>query len=616
MPEHAMMCVAAAFPDVSTLSESNNALDHGDCEYLQHHGESLERTVIALLPKSLDGKLARASFSYRYGLYCFTYGLASSCQSWDRVEALLRSSAEIYTEILGEKHPRTLKSRHQLILVQIENQKDVAARTDLDKILILIMLNTTHHHYESWVVAAREFFLALKELSRLHGHDSVHVLRILQRLVVFYRLWVQSGDIDATRPVWEAFQAIDRFGIISDSQSFKVARGIPAIEAVREFGRSVYYAEANGVTITQAPPREHHTVLDEWERLAQNVFDQYKMHSGERHPDTLRSLSELATAKGCQGGQGQVENALRLAETVYRLHFKVLGESHRDTLETKRICGELLLKAGRPIEAVKLLKECYDTLLVSWKETSKRTLECAYSLAEAYHAVGRFGRSQEADDLMEQMIKVREAEFKAKNDWKPQSLCYALELTAVLQRKEGQFSKAVETYKRIFALNKYADPSYCDGVEMMHECKVKIRHSIAVCYFQGGNWEEAEKWGLEVLEQRRKGEVERTFYGVNHVNTLWSLFLVALARWNLGRREEAKGMLEECWNGAEARLGIEHELSKQVLEWWKYAQRSMEQDEKDGQRSKQDTPEPEQEGEMPPPPYVEFPCRRRAYRRS
>ncbi|KAK4174857.1 hypothetical protein QBC36DRAFT_332743, partial [Triangularia setosa] len=48
------------------------------------------------------------------------------------------TSTEIYREVLGEKHHRMLKSLHQLILVQIENQKDVTARTELDRIRDLV----------------------------------------------------------------------------------------------------------------------------------------------------------------------------------------------------------------------------------------------------------------------------------------------------------------------------------------------------------------------------------------------------------------------------------------------------------------------------------------------
>ncbi|KAK4174858.1 hypothetical protein QBC36DRAFT_356190 [Triangularia setosa] len=300
-------------------------------------------------------------------------------------------------------------------------------------------------------------------MSELYGHDSEYVLRILQQLVILYRLWIQSGEIDVARPVREVFQAIDKFSIVSDNDAFKIPRETwaPIVEALGELSINVYHIEANRITITQAcPDLRSHSIQWTCGRIAQEVFNVYNLSFGQRDPRTLRSLYELAIA---QSWQGHVESALRLAETLYGLNFEMLGESHRNTLNAKRLCGELLVKSGRVVNAVKVLEECYQTLLRSWKETSKLTLECAFSLAEAYHTVGQLGRPQEADGLMEQMVKGR----------------------------QGHHSKAVDTLKQILSLNKYADPSYGSEHERVQEFRVKVNHSIAVCHFQGGNWERA-----------------------------------------------------------------------------------------------------------------------------
>ncbi|KAK0662484.1 hypothetical protein QBC41DRAFT_376750 [Cercophora samala] len=632
--EAATTCLSALFPDISTLAERDNMLDHDDCKNLRHHFESLERNLIEMAPESRDAKLARASFHYKYGLYCLAYGLSNRHQSWDKVEEMFRTSAEIYREVLGEKHPRTLKSWHQAVLVQIENQKDIGARAELDRIRDLacdqsgafpaalwadmmwgdrIMLNVTYRHYEYWVIAAREFVIALKEMSRLHGHDSDHVLRILQRMVVFYRLWVQSGEIDAITYVQSAFLSLDTSDIISGNDPFKAPRDALSIQALRQFSQNVYYHQPNSQDITKVPLGRV-SVLWEWMRLAQAVFDRNKLRHGERHPDTLRSLTELAIAQSQQGWGGPGPGPLRLAETCYGLQSGVLGENHHDTLEAKRVCGELLHKMGRTEEAVQVLKECYEASVRTFQEASNLTLECAFSLAEAYLSVGRFGRPKDAEDLMERTVEVREADFEAKNDWKPHGVCCALELTSILQRRQREFGKAVETLERVLELCKYADPSYPAEHDKPREFEVKIEQSMAVCYFLDGKLEEAERLGLEVLKQRRKWEVDRIFHGANHVDTLWSLFLVALVRWNLGRGEEAKEALKQCLDGAKARLGAEHELFKQVSQWMQYVERSAEQGDEVRKEPDQETPEIEGKGGTPPP-YVEFPCRRRAYRR-
>lgn len=629
--EHAVMCVSAILPDVA---EVISMLDQTDCGNLYHHFRSLEKNVVELFPKSCDAKLACASFRYKYGLYCLSYGLKKCCQSWDQVEDMFRTSAEIYQEVLGERHPRTLKARHQAELTQIERQKDIGARAELDKIRDLvcdqsnafpgalwddimwgdrIMLNITYRHYENWVIAAREFAMALKELGRLHGHDSDQELRILQRMVVFYRLWMQSGEINGWTNVRDAFRAIDTSDILSKNDSFKARRDAPSIKVLWQFSKNVYCIQPGNTAVIDMPREPVSSVLPEWKRLAQDVFDRYKHRHGEDHPDTLRSLTELTIAESYQAFGVAASRPFEMAEDCHRLQVNILGESHRDTPGTKRLVGEILHKAGRSAEAVQVLRECYDSLVHNFKETSNLTLECAFSLAETYLSVGRFGRPKDADDLKEQMIKVREVVFKAKNDWKPHGLCFALELSAILQRRQGRFGEAMEILERILEVCRYADPSYPPQHDKPFEYEVKIRYSIAVCYFQDGNWEEEEKRGLTVLEQRRKWEVDRIFYGKNHVDTLRSLFLVALARWNLGWCDEARSMMRECWVGAKGRLGVEHKLSRQALsQLVEYMKRGVEEDEEAGEELGEYTPETEEET---PPKYVEFPCRRRDYHR-
>ncbi|KID96519.1 hypothetical protein MAJ_07455, partial [Metarhizium majus ARSEF 297] len=68
--------------------------------------------------------------------------------------------------------------------------------------------------------------------------------------------------------------------------------------------------------------------LEEAEKLQMHVMGASKAKLGADHPDTLTSMDRLAfTWKS----QGQDENALTLTKDCFRARHRVLGPEHQDT---------------------------------------------------------------------------------------------------------------------------------------------------------------------------------------------------------------------------------------------------------------------------------------------
>jgi cytochrome c-type biogenesis protein CcmH/NrfG len=69
----------------------------------------------------------------------------------------------------------------------------------------------------------------------------------------------------------------------------------------------------------------------EAEGIDQKVLDLRRELLGEKHPDTIRSMAELATT---YHAQGRYDEALQLHQTALDLRHHVLGENHPDTMQS------------------------------------------------------------------------------------------------------------------------------------------------------------------------------------------------------------------------------------------------------------------------------------------
>ena len=92
----------------------------------------------------------------------------------------------------------------------------------------------------------------------------------------------------------------------------------------------------------------------EAEPLLEQVLQLRREVLGERHPDTLASLDNLAALYLNQGRYGEAEP---LYEQALQLRREVLGERHPDTLQSLNDLAALYDRQGRDGEAELLRKE-------------------------------------------------------------------------------------------------------------------------------------------------------------------------------------------------------------------------------------------------------------------
>ncbi|KAL9045065.1 MAG: hypothetical protein Q9214_001845 [Letrouitia sp. 1 TL-2023] len=135
--------------------------------------------------------------------------------------------------------------------------------------------------------------------------------------------------------------------------------------------------------------------------LGERVVKAYKRTIGEEHPETLRSIYNLATNFY---EAGRVQEALQFTERLVEVYKRTLGEEHPDTLRSIHILANSYNKAGRVQEALQFTERVVEVYKRTLGEEHPYTLRSIHNLTISYSAAGRV---QEALQLMERVVEAR-----------------------------------------------------------------------------------------------------------------------------------------------------------------------------------------------------------------
>jgi hypothetical protein len=114
--------------------------------------------------------------------------------------------------------------------------------------------------------------------------------------------------------------------------------------------------------------------------------DLFLRQLGPEHPDTLRSMTNLAN---CYAAQNRQPEALPMLEETLATRKRVLGPDHPDTLESMTNLADSYAKLNRHAEAIKLLEETLAAQKRVLGSDHPETLKCMGNLANSYAALNR-----------------------------------------------------------------------------------------------------------------------------------------------------------------------------------------------------------------------------------
>ncbi|PCD25790.1 hypothetical protein AU210_012226 [Fusarium oxysporum f. sp. radicis-cucumerinum] len=149
---------------------------------------------------------------------------------------------------------------------------------------------------------------------------------------------------------------------------------------------------------------------------------------GEKHPDTIRSMADLAATYHAQGRHDEDEE---IAIKVLELRREVLGEKHLDTIRSMAALATTYHEQGRYVEAEGIDQEVLDLRRELLGEKHPDTIRSLAELATTYHAQGRY---DEALQLHQTALGLRRHVLVENHPDTMQSVAYLASIREALQQ--------------------------------------------------------------------------------------------------------------------------------------------------------------------------------------
>jgi CHAT domain-containing protein/exonuclease VII small subunit len=274
---------------------------------------------------------------------------------------------------------------------------------------------------------------------------------------------------------------------------------------------------------------------------------------GEKHPDTLGSLNNLALIYQYLG---HLYEALPLFEKSLRLRKEVLGEKHPDTLQSLNNLASIYQDIGRD-EALPFSKNCYRLRKEVLGEKHPDTLVSLNNLALIYRDLGHL---DEALPLSEKGLCLTKEVLGEKH---PYTL-FSLNILALIYLDLGHLDEALLLFEKGLRLTKELK----EVLGEKHPDTLQSLNNLALIYRNLGNLDEAlplfEKGLTQILEALHLSEKglrstkEMLGLGEKHLYTLLSLNNLAQIYRDLGHLDEPLPLSEKGLRLHQEVLGEKH----------------------------------------------------------
>ncbi|KAF5529093.1 hypothetical protein FMEXI_14357 [Fusarium mexicanum] len=256
---------------------------------------------------------------------------------------------------------------------------------------------------------------------------------------------------------------------------------------------------------------------------------------GEKHPDTISSMADLATTYHEQGRYSKAE-LMRLK--ALELRQEVLGKNHQDTAKSMSDLADTYHKQGRYCDAEKVKNKALSLQREVLGEKHPDTIRSMAELATTYHEQGRY---HEAEKLKDKALELRRWVLGEKH---PDTIRSMADLAATYHN-EGRYEDAESIYQEVLALRR-------EVLGEKHPDTISSMAELAVTYHNQGRYNETEKLKDEALELGRR------VLGEKHPDTISSMASLAATYHSQGRYNEAEELKDEAFELRRQVLGEKH----------------------------------------------------------
>jgi tetratricopeptide (TPR) repeat protein len=259
---------------------------------------------------------------------------------------------------------------------------------------------------------------------------------------------------------------------------------------------------------------------------------------GVDHPDTLKSMNELACA---YLDSSNLNQALQLFQETLKLRTARLGADHPDTLESMNDLAAAYIHAGKPDRAVSLLEETVKLRKAKLGADHPETLQSMGNLAVAYQNQAGAGKLDQALTLDEEILKLRKVKLGADH---PQTLI-SMNNLAEIYRAAGKLDLALPLLQETLRLAKAR-------LGADHPSTLLYMNSLGSTYGDAGKLDRA----LPLLEETLK--LMKAKLGADHPQTLIVMNNLALGYMDAFKFDQALPLLEEALKLTKGKLGAGH----------------------------------------------------------
>ncbi|OOQ91280.1 putative tpr domain protein [Penicillium brasilianum] len=295
---------------------------------------------------------------------------------WEEAEQLFVQVMESRKSKLGEDHPDTLTSMHNLALTyqdqgrweeaeQLQVQVMETRKTKLGEdhpstLTSMHNLASTYRQQGRWKEAEQFFVRVTETCTTKLGEDHPDTLTSMHNLASTYR---EQGR-------WK--EAEQLFVQVIESRKTKLGEDHPDTLSSMHSLAWTYLNQGR---------------WGEAEQLQVQVMGTYMMKLGEDHPNTLTSMHNLAST---YQGQDRWEEAEQLQVQVMEARKTKLGEDHPDTLTSMHNLASTYQGQDRWEEAEQLQVQVMETRKTKLGEDHPSTLTSMHNLASTYRQQGRW----------------------------------------------------------------------------------------------------------------------------------------------------------------------------------------------------------------------------------
>ncbi len=282
--------------------------------------------------------------------------------------------------------------------------------------------------------------------------------------------------------------------------------------------------------------------LAEAQRELERAVDIRRRLLGEQHKDTLESLNWLANVLQEQGKYPQAE-ALRA--NILAVQRRVLGDQHKETLASMNSLASVYRSEGKYTQAEALAASTLETQRRLLGEKDPDTLSTTINLAQIEENLGKY---PQAKTLLSKAMNLRREVLGEEH---PGTLA-SMDLLALVYRSEGKYKEAEKLCAQTLEVRRRVL-----GEE--HPDTVDTMNSLGLLYRLDGNYPRAEELLARALA------IGRRTLGEEHPATLTAMNELAGVYWVENRFAEAEPLYTRVLGIQRRLLGDEHQATLGIM---------------------------------------------------